>query len=86
MVAPAGSGAHVASAAGFYLMNQLENGHCCPISMTYAAVPALRQDAELAERFEPGLRAQHYDSGPAAPDGKAGLLAGMAMTEVDIIG
>jgi putative acyl-CoA dehydrogenase len=81
-VAPAGSGAHVARAAGFYLMNQLENGHCCPISMTYAAVPALRHDAELAERFEPGLRAQHYDPGPATPDGKAGLLAGMSMTEV----
>ena len=43
-VAEAGSGAHVARAAGFYLVNQLENGHCCPISMTYAAVPALRHD------------------------------------------
>ena len=62
------SGAHVARAAGFYLMTQLESGHCCPISMTYAAVPALRLDPELAERFEPGLRAQHYEPGPAAPD------------------
>ena len=80
-VAAPGSGAHVARAAGFYLMNQLENGHCCPISMTYAAVPALRLDPELADRFEPGLRAQHYVPGPAPPDKKAGLLAGMSMTE-----
>ena len=29
-VAPAGSGAHVARAAGFYLMNQLENGALLP--------------------------------------------------------
>ena len=80
-VAEPGSGAHVARAAGFYLMNQLEAGHCCPISMTYAAVPALRRDPELAARFEPGLRAQHYDFGLAEPAGKTGLLAGMSMTE-----
>ena len=49
-VAEPGTGAHVARAAGFYLMGQLEPGHCCPISMTYAAVPALRRDPELAAR------------------------------------
>jgi putative acyl-CoA dehydrogenase len=81
-VAAAGSGAHLARAAGLYQMKQLENGHCCPISMTYAAVPALRLDAALADRFEPGLRAQHYAPEPAAPHTKAGLLAGMSMTEV----
>ena len=31
-----GSGAHVARAAGFYLTSQVEQGHLCPISMTYA--------------------------------------------------
>jgi putative acyl-CoA dehydrogenase len=80
-VAEAGSGAHIARAAGLYLMNQLEAGHCGPISSTYAAVPALRQEPELAARFEPGLRAQRYDPGPAAPGSKAGLLAGIAVTE-----
>ena len=62
-------------------MDQLESGHCCPISMTYAAVPALRHDPELAERFEPGLRPSTTNPAPARPDGKAGLLAGMSMTE-----
>jgi putative acyl-CoA dehydrogenase len=81
-VAAPGSGAHVARAAGFYLMNQLENGHCCPISMTYAAVPALRYDADLAAQFEPGLRAQRYSPGLAEPRSKPGLLVGMSMTEI----
>ena len=77
----AAPGAHVARAAGFYLMSQLEAGHCCPISMTYAAVPALRHDPDLAGRFEPGLRSLVYQPGLAEPGGKKGLLAGMSMTE-----
>jgi putative acyl-CoA dehydrogenase len=80
-VAEPGSGAHVARAAGFYLMNQLENGHCAPISTTYAAVPALRRDAVLAARYESGLRAQHYAPGLAEPGTKPGLLAGLSVTE-----
>ncbi len=80
-VADDGSGAHVARAAGFYLMSQLEPGHCCPISMTYAAVPALRQNPDLAAVYEPGLRSQRYQFGLAEPSTKAGLLAGMSMTE-----
>jgi putative acyl-CoA dehydrogenase len=80
-VAEPGTGAHVARAAGFYLMSQLEAGHGCPISMTYAAVPALRRDPELAARYEPGLRATTYEFGLAEPSTKAGLLAGMSMTE-----
>ncbi len=81
-VAEPGTGAHVARAAGFYLMGQVESGHACPISMTYAAVPALRLDAGLAAAFEAGLRSTTYDPDPAAPSAtKAGLLAGMSMTE-----
>jgi putative acyl-CoA dehydrogenase len=80
-VAEAGSGAHVARAAGFYLMGQLESGHCCPISMTYAAVPALRNSPELTAAYEPGLRSTVYDTASAEPSTKAGLLAGMSMTE-----
>ncbi|MDQ4117951.1 MAG: DNA alkylation response protein, partial [Actinomycetota bacterium] len=53
-------GAHVSRAAGFYLTSQLEQGHLCPISMTYASVPALRHAPELAARFEPGLTAATY--------------------------
>jgi putative acyl-CoA dehydrogenase len=74
-------GAHVGRAAKFYVWSQAEAGHGCPISMTYAAIPALRHEPGLAERFEPLLASRSYDPGPRAADRKAGLLAGMAMTE-----
>ncbi|GAA2152958.1 acyl-CoA dehydrogenase family protein [Kitasatospora kazusensis] len=74
-------GAHTARAAKFYLWGQVEAGHSCPISMTYAAVPALRATPELAERFEPLLASPEYDFGLRAPAGKRGLIAGMSMTE-----
>jgi putative acyl-CoA dehydrogenase len=74
-------GAHVARAAQFYVWSQAEAGHGCPVSMTYAAVPALRGEPELAASFLPGLTARAYDPGLRPPQAKAGLLAGMAMTE-----
>ncbi|MGQ0840783.1 acyl-CoA dehydrogenase family protein [Actinokineospora sp.] len=77
----AGPHAHLRRAAAFTVWSQVEGGHGCPISMTYAAVPALRHAPELAARFEPGLRSPVYDPGLREPSGKAGLLAGMSMTE-----
>jgi len=74
-------GAHVARAAGFYTWGQVEAGHGCPVSMTYAVVPALRATPELAARYEPLLTSRTYDPGLRVPSGKAGLLAGMGMTE-----
>jgi putative acyl-CoA dehydrogenase len=74
-------GAHVARAAGFYTWGQVESGHGCPISMTYAVVPALRTTPSLAAVYEPLLTSRSYDPGLRVPTGKAGLLAGMGMTE-----
>jgi putative acyl-CoA dehydrogenase len=74
-------GAHVARAAKFMVWTQAEAGHGCPISMTYASIPALRHAPDLAAVYEPLLTATAYDPGLRAPEGKAGLLAGMAMTE-----
>ncbi|WP_026120788.1 acyl-CoA dehydrogenase family protein [Nocardiopsis potens] len=74
-------GAHVARAAKFFVWSQVEGGHGCPVSMTYAAVPALRHSPELSARFEPLLTARSYDFGLRAPGTKQGLLAGMSMTE-----
>ena len=66
-------GAHVVRAAMFSLWGHLDDGVMCPVSMTYAAVPALRDGApELAAEWEPRL---------SAPDYEGGALAGMAMTE-----
>ena len=72
---------HVARAAGFYVWSQAEGGHGCPVSMTYAVVPALRASAELAATFEPLLTSRVYDPGLRVPTDKRGLLAGMGMTE-----
>lgn len=75
------AGAHVARAAKFFLWSQAESGHGCPISMTYAAVPALRHSPELTALYEPLLTARSYDFGLRPPLGKSGLIAGMSMTE-----
>jgi putative acyl-CoA dehydrogenase len=77
----ASPGAHVARAAGFYVWGQSDAGHCCPVSMTYSVVPALRHAPELARQYEPLLAARAYDPGLRPPGAKAGLLAGMSMTE-----
>ena len=75
-------GAHVARAALFYLTAQVEAGHGCPISMTHAAVPALRAAApELAAEWEPLLTSNDYDFGLRPASEKRGALCGMAMTE-----
>ena len=79
--ADTGTGAHLTRAAGFYLTSQVEQGHLCPISMTYAAVPALRHAPDLAAAYEPALTARVYQPGLAVPATKTGLLAGMSMTE-----
>jgi putative acyl-CoA dehydrogenase len=79
--AQATPGAHVARAAKFMVWTQAEAGHGCPVSMTYACVPALRHAPDLAAQFEPLLSAAVYEPGLRAPGSKGGLLAGMAMTE-----
>src|ERR687893_813832 len=73
--------AHVRRAVGYLGWTQVEAGHGCPVTMTYAAVPALRAAPELAGRYEPGLTATAYEFGLTEPTGKRGLVAGMGMTE-----
>ncbi|MFL6128379.1 MAG: acyl-CoA dehydrogenase family protein [Mycobacteriales bacterium] len=70
---------HTSRAAGFLVWSQVEAGHGCPVSMTYSVLPALRSTPELAATYEPGLTATAYE--PGLRLGKAGLLAGMGMTE-----
>ncbi|MEG3631200.1 acyl-CoA dehydrogenase family protein [Streptomyces poriticola] len=75
------AGAHVARAAGFMVWSTAEAGHGCPVSMTYAVVPALRHSPDLAKTYEPLLTGRVYDPGLRTPTDKRGLLAGMGMTE-----
>ena len=74
------TGAHVVRAAKMSVWNP-EPGHVCPISMTYAVVPALRHNAELAKVYEPLLTSREYDPELKVPTTKAGITAGMSMTE-----
>src|SRR3954470_830964 len=73
--------AHVRRAVGYLGWTQVEMGHGCPVTMTYAVVPALRRAPDLAAGYEPGLTARAYRFGLAEPTGKPGLIAGMGMTE-----
>lgn len=75
------AGAHVARAAGFIAWSAADAGHGCPVSMTYAVVPALRREPELAARYEPLLTTRSYDPSSRPAPEKAGLVAGMSMTE-----
>ncbi|MEW2422088.1 acyl-CoA dehydrogenase family protein [Streptomyces nigra] len=74
-------GGQVRRAAAFVLWTQVDAGNCCPLSMTHAAVPALRTDPELAAEWEPLLTSMVYDRGLRPAAGKAGALFGMGMTE-----
>ncbi|MEU5902099.1 MULTISPECIES: acyl-CoA dehydrogenase family protein [Streptomyces] len=74
-------GGHLRRAAGFLVWTQVEGGHGCPVSMTHAAVPALRADPALAAEWEPRLTSTVYDEGLRPASRKAGAVFGMGMTE-----
>ncbi len=73
--------AHTVRAAMFYVWGQVEAGHGCPISMTYAGVPALRVQPEIAAVWEPRLVSPEYDPALRPIAEKRSALCGMAMTE-----
>ncbi|MFF2774740.1 acyl-CoA dehydrogenase family protein [Streptomyces sp. NPDC058052] len=74
-------GGHVRRAAAFLVATQAEAGHGCPLSMTHAAVPALRAEPELAAVWEPPAVSRVYERELRPAASKAGVLLGMGMTE-----
>ena len=74
-------GAHVARAALFFLLSEVEAGVLCPIAMTYSVVPALRTQPDLAAEWEPRFTSNVYDSRMIPAADKRGAICGMAMTE-----
>jgi len=74
-------GAHVARAALTYLHSQAEAGTGCPLTMTFACVPALRLQPDLAKTWLPKILNTQYDSRNVGIAHKAGATIGMAMTE-----
>ncbi len=75
------AGGHATHAAMVYLTTQVEPGVCCPMTMSYAAVPALRADAGLCAQWEPRLTAFGYDASIRPLAQKTAATMGMAMTE-----
>lgn len=74
-------GGHATHAAMVYMLSQVEPGVCCPLTMTYAAVPALAADPALQAVWAPKLTASHYDPSIAPVGEKRSATMGMAMTE-----
>jgi putative acyl-CoA dehydrogenase len=73
--------AHVARAALYMTAMQAEAGFACPITMTFAVVPALRAQPELAAEWEPLVTATTYDPRLTPASEKGSAISGMAMTE-----
>ncbi len=74
-------GGHVVHTALEFLLMQAEAGVCCPLTMTYAGIAALRKLPALAEIWEPRFTSTTYDPAFAPADQKQGATMGMAMTE-----
>lgn len=74
-------GGHTTHAAMMYLASQVEPGHCCPLTMTYAAIPALGANEQIASVWRPKLMARSYDPATKPIEQKASATLGMAMTE-----
>jgi hypothetical protein len=75
------TGAHVARAALVYLQAQVDAGHGCPLTMTFAAVPTLKLAPELADDWLPRVLANAYDPRNVPYSQKSALTIGMGMTE-----
>jgi putative acyl-CoA dehydrogenase len=74
-------GRHVARAVLFIAFNQTNDGPACPVTMTFASIPALRAQPQIAAQWEPRVLANAYDPAARPVTEKRGATIGMAMTE-----
>jgi putative acyl-CoA dehydrogenase len=77
----AGGPSHLERAAGFLLFTELEPSVLCPVSMSYAATPALRANAAAFKAFGAKLASTTYDPRFAPVAQKSAVTMGMGMTE-----
>ncbi len=75
------AGAHAARLAMHYLLNHAESGVCCPLTMTFAVVPALSLEPDVAAEWVPRATSAAYDPRFLPAPHKRGSTFGMAMTE-----
>lgn len=74
-------GTHVARAAIEYMHSQADPGSGCPLTMTFASVPAIAHQPNIAKDWLPKITANVYDPRNVPFYEKQGLTIGMAMTE-----
>ncbi|MCU7806594.1 MAG: acyl-CoA dehydrogenase family protein [Candidatus Thiodiazotropha sp. (ex Semelilucina semeliformis)] len=75
------AGAHVVRAGIEYLHTQADPGSGCPLTMTFASVPVISQQADIAKEWLPKITTNDYDPRNIPFYEKPGLTIGMAMTE-----
>ena len=75
------AGGHVHRAAGLFMAAQMESGHCCPVTMTNAAVPTLLMQPDLASEWLPKIQSRAYDPRFVPDTDKLSVTLGMGMTE-----
>ncbi|MFA0811578.1 acyl-CoA dehydrogenase family protein [Microbulbifer epialgicus] len=75
------SGANVARAAKYYLQTQLEAGHGCPVTMTFASIPSIQLNSEVAKQWVSKILNRGYDGSNRPYFEKSSLTIGMGMTE-----
>jgi putative acyl-CoA dehydrogenase len=73
--------AHVARCGAFFMAAQMEAGHCCPVTMTHAAVAALQRQPNLLREWLPKILSRDYDPAFEPMANKASVTLGMGMTE-----
>src|SRR6185437_437634 len=76
-----GAAGHVLHTALEFLMAQAEPGVCCPMTMTYASLAALKHQPELLHEWKPRILSPEYDGSSQRASRKRGATIGMAMTE-----
>ena len=75
-----GPGAHVARAAAFYLHGQVEAGSLCPVTMTFASLPALWNET-LFTSLAGKLYSETHDARDLPIAAKNSIMIGMGLTE-----
>ena len=74
-------GANVIRAAGSFVAAQMEAGHCCPMTMTNAAVATLILQPEVAKSWLQKVLVRGYDRSFLPAQDKVSATVGMGMTE-----
>ena len=78
---PGAKNPHLKRAALSYMQSQIDAGHGCPLTMTFASVPTIKMSPRLAETWLPKILNKAYQPENVPYFEKAAVTIGMGMTE-----